>query len=93
MESDARQCVSEVSLVSIRKSWMDTAWFSCWKRTIFPKVKESKPLHGGVAVYAAHARVQTNAEVGEKGRFLMETSLGVAVGDVCRTLLDGGTRK
>jgi hypothetical protein len=53
---------------------MDTAPFSDRKRAIFSKVKEIKRLHGGVAVYAAHASVRIDAEIGEKGRFLMKTS-------------------
>jgi hypothetical protein len=55
---------------------MDTAPFSYGKRAIFPKVKEIKRLHGGVAVYAAHASVRIDAEIGEKGRFRMKTSYG-----------------
>jgi hypothetical protein len=48
--------------------------FSYGKRVIFPKVKEIKRLHGGVDVYAAHASVRIDAEIGEKGRFRMKTS-------------------
>jgi len=51
--------------------------FSYGKRAIFPKVKEIKRLRGGVAVYAAQASVQIDAEIGEKrekGRFRMKTS-------------------
>jgi hypothetical protein len=44
-----------------------------WETSNFPKVKEIKRLHGGVAVYAAHASVQIDAEIGEKGRFRMKT--------------------
>jgi len=54
---------------------MGTVKFSCGERAIFPKVKEIKRLHGGVAVYAAHARVRIDAEIGEKGRFPMKTRL------------------
>jgi hypothetical protein len=54
---------------------MGTVKFSDGKRAIFPKVKEIKRLHGGVAVYAAHASVRIDAEIGEKGRFRMETIL------------------
>jgi hypothetical protein len=43
------------------------------KRANFPKVKEIKRLHGGVGVYAAHASLQIDAEIGEKDRFLMKT--------------------
>jgi hypothetical protein len=53
---------------------MDTVRFSDGKRAIFPKVKEIKRLHGGVAVYAAHASVRIDAEIGEKWRFRMKTS-------------------
>jgi hypothetical protein len=53
---------------------MDTVTFSYGKRAIFPKVKEIKRLRGGVAVYAAQASVQIDAEIGEKGRFRMKTS-------------------
>ncbi len=52
---------------------MGTAQFSYGKRAIFPKVKEIKPLHGGVVVYAAHARVRIDGEIGGKGRFRMKT--------------------
>ena len=31
-------------------------------------------MRGGVAVYAAQANVQIDAEIGEKGRFRMETN-------------------
>jgi hypothetical protein len=54
---------------------MGTASFSDGKRATFPKVKEIKRLHGGVAVYAAHASVRIDTEIGEKGRFRMKTSL------------------
>ncbi len=64
----------DARLVSIRKLWMDTVPFSYGKREVFPKVKEIKRLHGGVAVYAAHVRAQIDAEIGEKGRFRMKTS-------------------
>jgi hypothetical protein len=53
---------------------MDTAMFSYGKRAIFPKVKENKRLRGGVVVYAAQAKVRTDAAMGEKGRFRMKTS-------------------
>jgi hypothetical protein len=53
---------------------MDTVTFSYGKRAIFPKVKEIKRLRGGVAVYAAQASVQIDAEIGEKGRFRMKTN-------------------
>jgi hypothetical protein len=52
---------------------MGTVKFSYGKRAIFPKIKEIKGLHGGVDVYAAHASVQIDAEIGEKGRFRMKT--------------------
>ena len=58
----------------IRKLWMGTETFSDGKRAIFPKVKKIKRLRGGVAVYAAQANVQIDAEIGEKGRFRMETN-------------------
>ena len=48
--------------------------FSYGKRVIFSKVKEIKPLHGGVVVYAAHARARIDAEIGEKCRFRMKTN-------------------
>ena len=58
---------------------MDTVQFSYGKRAIFPKVKEIKRLHGGVAVYAAHARARIDAEIGKKSRFRMKTiHLGAA---------------
>jgi len=60
--------------VFIRKLWVGTNWFSCGKRAIFSKVKEIKRLHGGVDVYAAHASVRIDAEIGEKGRFRMKTN-------------------
>jgi hypothetical protein len=53
---------------------MDTVTFSYGKRAIFSKVKEIKRLRGGVAVYAAQAIVQIDAEIGEKGRFRMKTT-------------------
>ena len=53
---------------------MDTVQFSYGKRAIFPKVKEIKLLHGGVAVYAAHARARIDTEIGEKSRFRMKTN-------------------
>jgi hypothetical protein len=53
---------------------MDTVKFSYGKRALFLKVKEIKRLHGRVAVYAAHASVRIDAEMGEKGRFRMKTS-------------------
>ncbi len=53
---------------------MDTGTFSYGKRVIFPKVKEIKRLCGGVAVYAAQASVQIDAEIGGKGRFRMITN-------------------
>jgi hypothetical protein len=52
---------------------MATATFSYGKRAIFPKVKEIKPLRGGIDVYAAQARMQIDVEIGEKGRFRMKT--------------------
>ncbi len=52
---------------------MDTVQFSYGKRAIIPKVKEIKCLHGGVAVYAAHARARIDTEIGEKSRFRMKT--------------------
>jgi hypothetical protein len=33
--------------------------------------QENKRLQGGVVVYAAHASVRIDAEIGEKGRFRM----------------------
>ncbi len=54
---------------------MDTAQFSYWKQAIFLKVKEIKRLHGGVAVYAAHARARIDAEIGEKSRFAAASSI------------------
>jgi hypothetical protein len=70
-----QRCLGKVGkLVSIRKLWMDTVRFSSGKRAIFPKVKEIKRLHGGVDVYAAHASVRIDAEIGKKGRFRMKTS-------------------
>ncbi len=54
---------------------MDTAKFSYRERAIFPKVKEIKRLHGGVDVYAPHASVRIDAEIGKKGRFRMKTNL------------------
>jgi hypothetical protein len=53
---------------------MGSAQFSYGKRAIFPKVKEIKRLHGGVVVYAAHASVRIDAEIGEKGHFRMKTN-------------------
>jgi hypothetical protein len=53
---------------------MDIVQFSYGKRAIFPKVKEIKLLRGGVAVYAAQARVRIDAEIGGKGRFRMKTN-------------------
>ncbi len=60
--------------MSTRKLWMDTVQFLYGKRAVFPKVKEIKRLHGGVAVYAAHARARIDAEIGKKGRFRMKTN-------------------
>jgi hypothetical protein len=54
---------------------MGTSQFSDGKRDIFLKVKEIKRLRGGVAIYAAQANVQIDAEIVENGRFLMETDL------------------
>ena len=53
---------------------MHTMKFSYGKRAIFLKVKEIKRLCGGVAVYAAQANVQIDAEIVKKGRFRMKTS-------------------
>jgi hypothetical protein len=61
-------------LVAIRSLRMATATFSYGKRAIFPKVKEIKPLRGGVDVYAAQPRVPIDAEIEEKGHFRMKTS-------------------
>jgi hypothetical protein len=44
-----------------------------WETSNFPKVKEIKRLCGGVVVYAAQASEQIDAEIGEKGRFRMNT--------------------
>jgi len=52
---------------------METSKFSDWKREIFRKVKELKHLCGGVVLYAAQANAQIDAEIAEKGRFLMKT--------------------
>ena len=52
---------------------MGTETFSDGKREIFLKVKEIKRLRGGVAIYAAQANVQIDAEIVENGRFQMET--------------------
>jgi hypothetical protein len=57
---------------------MDTALFYMGNEQFFPKVKEIKCLRGGVAVCAAQASEQVDAEVGERGRFRMKTSLGRA---------------
>ncbi len=54
---------------------MHTMKFSYGKRAIFLKVKEVKRLRGGVAVYAAQATAQIDAEIVKKGRFRMETTL------------------
>ncbi|OEU61201.1 MAG: hypothetical protein BA870_05155 [Desulfuromonadales bacterium C00003094] len=62
--------------MSIRKFWMDTVLFSYGKRAIFPKVKEVKPLRGGVAVYVAQVSVRIDAEIGGKGRFRMKKRVG-----------------
>ena len=48
--------------------------FLVWKPAIFRKVKESKPLSGGVALYAAQTKAQIDAEIAEKGGFRTETS-------------------
>ena len=52
---------------------MHTMKFSYGKRAIFLKVKEIKRLRGGVAVYAAQANVQIDAEIVKKGRFRIKT--------------------
>ena len=52
---------------------MHTMKFSYGKRAIFLKVKEINRLCGGVAVYAAQANVQIDAEIVKKGRFRMKT--------------------
>ena len=54
---------------------MDTAKFSYGIREIFPKVKEVEHLHRGVDVYATHASVRIDDEIGEKDRFRMKTRL------------------
>ncbi|MGK2906634.1 MAG: hypothetical protein ACSLFH_09850 [Desulfuromonadales bacterium] len=48
---------------------MAQSQFSIWKRALFRKVKEIKDLRGGVALYAAQAHPQIDAEIEEKGRF------------------------
>jgi hypothetical protein len=53
---------------------MDTVQFLYGKREIFLKVKESKRLRGGVAVYAAQESVRIDAEIEEKGRVRMKTN-------------------
>ncbi len=47
--------------------------FSIWKRAIFRKVKETKDLCGGVALYAAQSNPRVDAEIAEKGRFRTKT--------------------
>jgi hypothetical protein len=59
--------------VFIQSFLMGTETFSDGKREIFLKVKEIKRLRGGVAIYAAQANVQIDAEIVENGRFRMET--------------------
>ena len=48
--------------------------FLGWKPAIFRQVKEIKPLRGGVALYAAQANAQIDAEVVKKGGFRTETN-------------------
>ena len=56
----------------------NSGWAQClfliWKPAIFRKVKEIKYLCAGVALYAAPANAQIDAEVAEKGGFRTETS-------------------
>ncbi len=47
--------------------------FSIWKRVIFRKIKETKDLSGGVALYAAQSNPRVDAEIAEKGRFRTKT--------------------
>jgi hypothetical protein len=54
---------------------MHTAAFSYGKRAIFLKAKEIKSLRGGVDDYAVQASVRNDAEIEEKGRFRMKTSI------------------
>ncbi len=49
-------------------------WFLIWMLAIFRKVKEIKPLSGGVALYAAQSNAQIDAEIAEKGGFRTETT-------------------
>ena len=53
--------------MSIRKLRIDKAAFLIWKPAIFCKVKELKPLSGGVVFYAAQSKEQSDAEIVKKG--------------------------
>ena len=53
---------------------MDTEEFLVWKRVTFRKVKEIKPLCGGVTFYAAQANAQIDAEIAKRDRFRTETN-------------------
>jgi len=48
--------------------------FPIQKCGFLPKVKEIKRLCGGVVYYAAQARVQIDAEIGQKDHLWMETN-------------------
>jgi len=39
------------------------------KQAVLPKAKEIRRLHGGVDVYAAHANVLIDAEIGKNRSF------------------------
>ena len=55
---------------------MVKASFLIWKPAFFCKVKEIKPLSGGVVLYAAQSKEQSDAEIVKKGGFRTETSQG-----------------
>ena len=48
--------------------------FPIQKWGFLPKFKEVKRLRGGVVYYAAQARAQIDAEIGQKDHLWMETS-------------------
>jgi len=48
--------------------------FPIQKCGFLPKVKEIKSLCGGVVYYAAQARAQVDAEIGQKDHLWMETN-------------------
>ena len=52
----------------------DSVRLLIWKPEVFRQIKEIKRLSGGVALYAAQANAQIDAEMAKKGGFRTETN-------------------